>query len=74
MRVAIPVPIPNLTHAFEANPGAFLELLSSLSAGGHYAILVRDIAGHHDGGRDNLAVSTFLRDLADALDHICPEE
>lgn len=71
--VQIPVPTPNLVHAFEQNPGALLDLLSSLAVGGHYPILVRDIAGCHDGGRDHLAVPTFLRALADALEHICPE-
>ncbi|WP_141135711.1 hypothetical protein [Cereibacter sphaeroides] len=63
-----------LAASMAALPGEFLDLLANMAASEERAQLVRAVAGRHDGGGGHLAVSSFLRALADALDDICPED
>lgn len=71
--VALHFPGSALSRSLAADPCALLDLLADFAADdGHE--LIRAVAGCHDGGGGHLAVSAFLRALADALDDICPED
>ena len=70
--VAINVPQTALARSLAQAPDELLGLLANLATYGTEA-LIREVAGRHDGGGGHLAVPTFLRDLAQALDDICPE-
>ncbi|EGJ20095.1 hypothetical protein RSWS8N_18084 [Cereibacter sphaeroides WS8N] len=72
--VALNVPQRDLAASLASDPGEILDLLANFAADETRPVLIREVAGRHDGGGGHLAVSAFLRDLADALDNICPEE